>query len=116
MVKVDDGFEPGDPYVRRYWVAAIGAGAVAELMRLVKAAEAGEWLPLPRWLPVLMRNDLVKIVHGQMVVASLIPIVPPILRRRFPPGLVEEHRRRYLVTSRPRRAGGGSGGGSSTPR
>ena len=51
------GFEPSDPYVRRFWVAAIGSSAVAELLRLVRAAEKGEGVRLPRTLPILLRVE-----------------------------------------------------------
>ena len=88
-----DGFNPDDPYVRRYWVAAIGPSAVAELLRLVQAGRDGACVPLPRWLPVLIRNNLVEVRRGTLVVVNLIPPVPPPLTRRFPPGLREQHRR-----------------------
>jgi hypothetical protein len=94
------GFRPDHPYVRRFWVAAIGAGAVAELLRLIRAD--GSSLPLPRWLPILLRSDLVRVDNGELVVASLVPAVPPSLTRRFPPGLREQHRR-ALEPRRPRR-------------
>lgn len=87
------GFKPGDGYVRRYWVAAIGAGAVAELLRLIRAGEEGTTVPLPCWLSILMRSDLVRVEHGEIVVVSRVPPVPVAFTRRFPPGLREEHRR-----------------------
>ncbi|MGH8911262.1 MAG: hypothetical protein ACRDVD_02025 [Acidimicrobiia bacterium] len=97
---VDDGRSAGDPYVRRFWVAAIGAGAVAELLRLMRAGANGDSVPLPRWLPVLLRSELVRVEGGELVVASLVPAVPVAFTRRFPPGLREEHRR-ALTKSRP---------------
>jgi hypothetical protein len=87
------GFEPSDPYVRRFWVAAIGSSAVAELLRLVRAAEKGEAVRLPRTLPALLRVGLVKAEASQLVVFDHIPEVPPELRWRFPPGLGAEHSR-----------------------
>lgn len=95
------GYSPDDPYVRRYWVAAIGPGAVAELLRLIRAGATGRLLPLPRWLPVLLRSDLVQVEEGTLVVSDRVPPVPPSLQRRFPPGLREEHRRAHQVSGRP---------------
>lgn len=90
---VSSGFEASDPYVRRFWVAAIGAGAVAELLRLIRAGADNSEVVLPRWLPVLMRADLVTVIDGVLVVVSRVPIVPPALQRRFHPGLRHQHRR-----------------------
>ena len=86
-----DGFEPSDPYVRRFWVAAIGPSAVAELLRLVRAAGKGEDVRLPRHLPHLLKAGLVKIEEGALVVSSHLPAVPLELRWRFPPPLAAEH-------------------------
>ncbi|HEX7098362.1 MAG TPA: hypothetical protein VF377_03915 [Acidimicrobiia bacterium] len=97
------GFPPDHPYVRRYWVAAIGQGAVAELLRLMRAAKDETPLPLPVWLPTLLRADLVRVEQGIMVVGDLVPAVPTALQRRFPPGLREEHRRLYGEVRRPPR-------------
>ena len=84
-------FAPSDPYVRRFWVAAIGPGAVAELLRLVRAAEKGEDVRLPRHLPALIRAGLVVANTGCLEVGAKLPIVPRELRWRFPPSLAAEH-------------------------
>ncbi|HLU53261.1 MAG TPA: hypothetical protein VK011_06705 [Acidimicrobiia bacterium] len=81
--------------MRRYWVAAIGRGAVAELLRLMRAARDERPQPLPVWLPTLLRADLVRVEDGAMIVGDRVPLVPTALQRRFPPGLREEHRRLY---------------------
>ncbi len=86
-------FAPTDPYVRRFWVAAIGSAAVAELLRLVRAAEKGEGVRLPRYLPTLIRTGLVKAESGGLVVVDRIPPVPKSLCWRFPPSLAADHRR-----------------------
>lgn len=86
-------FNPTDPYVRRFWVAAIGSAAVAELLRLVRAAEKGEGVRLPRYLPSLIRSGLVKAESGGLVVLDHIPQVPKNLRWRFPPSLAADHKR-----------------------
>lgn len=87
----ESGVEPSDPYVRKFWVAALGPGAVAELLRLVSAAGKGEEVRLPRYLPHLLRAGLVSIVDGTLAVKSLIPKVPAEMRWRFPPDLAAEH-------------------------
>ena len=87
------GFAPSDPYVRRFWVAAIGSSAVAELLRLVRAAEKGEGVRLPRTLPILLRVGLVKAETSGLVVFDHIPVVPVEMRWRFPPSLGAEHAR-----------------------
>jgi hypothetical protein len=85
--------DPADPYVRRFWVAALGPGTVAELLRLVRAAGRGEEVRLPRNLPALLRTGLVSIVDGSVGVVSRFPPVPEELRWRFPPALHAEHDR-----------------------
>lgn len=99
--QTEKGIAPDDPYVRRYWVAAIGPGAVTELLRLIRAGANDESVLLPRWLPLLLRTDLVRVERGHLVVGDRLPLVPAGLQRRFPPGLREEHRRRYEIKSRP---------------
>ncbi len=86
-----EGVEPSDPYVRKFWVAVLGPGAVAELLRLVSAAAKGEDVRLPRHLPQLLRADLVSIVEGSLVVVDHIPLVPTEMRWRFPPELSSAH-------------------------
>ena len=86
-----EGRHASDPYVRRFWVAAIGSDAVAELLRMVRAAEKGEGVRLPRHLPTLLRAGLVKATPGSLVVSERVPEVPRELRWRFPPSLMNEH-------------------------
>jgi len=86
-------FDPSDPYVRRFWVAAIGPGAVTELLRLIRAAGEGKSVRLPRSLPVLLKAGLVRSDSGWLIVSARIPEVPVELRWRFPPRLAAEHTR-----------------------
>ncbi len=88
-----DTYRPTDAYVRRFWVAAIGSAAVAELLRLVRAAEKGEGVRLPRYLPSLMRAGLVRVEEGWLIVVDHVPPVPKTLRWRFPPTLAADHNR-----------------------
>lgn len=72
-------------------MAAIGPGAVAEFLRLVRAAEKGEDVRLPRHLPALIRAGLVVARSGCLEVGRRLPVVPRELRWRFPPSLSAEH-------------------------
>ena len=72
-------------------MAAIGSDAVAELLRMVRAAEKGEGVRLPRHLPTLLRAGLVTATTGSLVVSERVPEVPRELRWRFPPSLRNEH-------------------------
>ena len=72
-------------------MAALGPGAVAELLRLVSAAGKGEEVRLPRHLPQLLKAGLVTVVDGTLGVRERIPPVPPEMRWRFPPDLAAQH-------------------------
>ncbi len=85
------GYEPSDPYVRRFWVAAIGSSAVADCLRLIRAAQRGSGVRLPRSLPVLVRVGLAQTDSAGIVIKNRLPEVPVELRWRFPPGLAAEH-------------------------
>lgn len=91
LIPCSEGVEASDPYVRRFWVAVLGPGAVAELLRLVSAARKGEEVRLPRHLPQLLRAGLVRVIDGRLAVPELIPQVPADMRWRFTPSLALEH-------------------------
>jgi hypothetical protein len=93
IAPVEPGFPATHPYVRRFWVAALGSEAIAELLRMVRAAEKGEGVRLPRHLPQLLRAGLVTATSGAITVSRVIPPVPPALRWRFPPSLAGDHAR-----------------------
>ena len=86
------GFEPSDPYVRRFWVAAIGSSAVADCSAWFGRPRR-EGVRLPRTLPILLRVGLVKAETSGLVVFDHIPVVPVEMRWRFPPSLGTEHSR-----------------------
>ena len=85
-------YSPTHPYVRLYWTATIGPGAVADLLRLVTAATRGRSLRRPTHLHVLVRSGLAHTHNGQVFVRCTIPslnsiqvrLLPPDLRRRHP--------------------------------
>lgn len=53
-----DGLLPDHPYVHRYWSKALGSRPMAELLRLITAAQRGETIRQPVFLPVLAREGL----------------------------------------------------------
>ena len=85
-----NGFAPSDPYVRTYWTAVLSPGAVAELLRIVTAAERQWSIPHPLFLPVWCREGLVHYAQGRVWVRDLIPplglrqlsLLPPLLRQQ----------------------------------
>lgn len=80
------------PYVRLYWTATIGPGAVADLLRLATAALRGRSLRRPTHLHLLVRVGLVHTHSGHVFVRTRVPplnaiqvrLLPPDLRRRHP--------------------------------
>lgn len=85
------------PYVRRFWTAVLGPGAVADLLRLAAAARGGRSLRRPVHLPVLVAAGLVGAIDSSRPeVALTVPTVPSVLLRRLPPELVREHARLAL--------------------
>ncbi len=86
------GFSTNHRYVRRFWTAAIGPGAVADLMRLAVAAKRDRSLLLPESLGVLLREDLARWVNGKLFVRVVIPPLTQTQERRLSPELKREHR------------------------
>lgn len=95
-----DGFAMTDPYVRRYWVAAIGPGAVADLLRLAAAAQSGRSLRTPTHLSTLVRYGLVRRSPGSVIVLESVPPLPRDLHDRLKPDI----RRQIIADLRRRKA------------
>ena len=93
------GYAPADEYVRRFWIAVLGPGAVADLLRLTAAAQSGRSLKEPVHLPALLASGLVIRVHGSVMVNDTVPAVPAHLVRRMPPALRSAHAQTVPVTS-----------------
>ncbi len=70
------GYPAQHPYVRRYWTAAIGPGAVADLLRMASAARSGRQLRRPIHLPTLLSEGLVRSNGGRLLVRPTIPPLP----------------------------------------
>ncbi|MEN8113526.1 MAG: hypothetical protein ABFS21_03975 [Actinomycetota bacterium] len=84
-------FPTQHPYVRRFWTAAIGSGAVADLMRLAVAAQRGRSLPLPTTTSILAREGLVCWSRGHLLAGVAVPPLPDRHVRRMAPALQREH-------------------------
>ena len=81
------------PYVRRFWTAVLGPGAVAALLRLAAAAQRGTEVPRPVQVDVLAREGLLLESDGYVFVRSGVPGLAPHHIRRMPPALRMEHAR-----------------------
>ncbi len=79
------------PYVRLYWTATIGPGAVADLLRLATAATRGRSLRRPTHLHVLVRVGLAHTHNGHVFVRTRIPPLNTIQIRLLPPDLRRQH-------------------------
>jgi len=79
------------PYVRLYWTATIGPGAVADLLRLATAAIRGRSLRRPTHLHVLVRVGLAHTHRGHVFVKTGIPPLNDIQVRLLPPDLRRQH-------------------------
>jgi hypothetical protein len=87
------GYAPHHSYVRRYWTAVLGPGAVADLLRLITAARRGRSLREPIHLAELARAGLVRFEPGRVWVQETVPPLSPRHLRRLPPSLRGEHQR-----------------------
>ncbi|MDH3539084.1 MAG: hypothetical protein OEP52_03730 [Acidimicrobiia bacterium] len=84
------GYPPDHEYVRRYWTAAIGAGAVADLLRVMQAARSQRSIRRPVNTPMLARSGLIVGGGTDLYVRSTVPPLPRELLRRLPPALRQE--------------------------
>ncbi len=84
-------YPPDHPYVRRYWTATIGPGAVADLRRLATAAQRGRSLRRPTHLHVLVRANLVHTDGNHVFVRTKIPQLSALHVRLLPPELRRAH-------------------------
>ena len=87
-----DGVPHDDPYVRRMWVAAIGASAVTDLLRLATAARLGRGIPRPVHLATLLQEGLVAWQGGHLGVPDPLPRLGPLQVSR-----IRRSRNRRLV-------------------
>ncbi len=85
------GLPVHDPYIRTFWVAAIGPGAVADLLKVIGCGRRRTTVKRPIFLHQLVRHGLATVVGDTIVVREAVPPVPPHLVRRFPPALRAAH-------------------------
>ncbi len=86
-----DAISPTHPYVRLYWTATIGPGAVADLLRLATAATRGRSLRRPTHMHVLVRVGLVHTHNGHVFVRTKIPPLNDLHVRLLAPDLRRQH-------------------------
>lgn len=79
------GLDPTDREVRRLWAHVIGPGAVADLMRLRRAAQRGVSLREPLHLRTLVREGLAHHSGRQVIVLDALPELSATHVRRLPP-------------------------------
>lgn len=72
------------PYVRRFWTPVVGAGATADLLRLITAARRRRVIPHPLYLHVLVAEGLAARFRGHVLVRPDVPLLGPRQLRRLP--------------------------------
>ncbi|MGH8936897.1 MAG: hypothetical protein ACRDXD_11670 [Acidimicrobiia bacterium] len=87
------GYAPDHPYIRRFWTAVLGPGAVADLLRLITAARRQLPVREPLHLAELARAGLVRFEPGRVWVRETVPPLSAPHIRRLPPALRGEHQR-----------------------
>ncbi len=88
-----EGFSPGHEYVRRFWAAAIGKGAIRDLLELFLAGLRQRTVHEPFHLGVLVSAGLVEVAEGHIRMPSRVPPLPSPLVSRLNPHLRSDHRR-----------------------
>ena len=86
------GHHPTEAAVRRFWTALIGPGAVADLLRLIAAANTGRRLREPIHLPTLIAEGLAHATPGRVMVSPLVPHLDSGRINRLRPALRAEYR------------------------
>ncbi len=88
-----EGFSPGHEYVRRFWAAAIGKGAIRDLLDLFLAGLRQRTVPEPFYLRVLLSSGLAEVREDRITIPSRVPLLHSSLVARLNPGLRFDHRR-----------------------
>lgn len=86
-----NGHSPDDHVIRRFWVSAIGAGAVEDLLRLITAARRGKRIKNPKFITTLIHEGLAATDGSTVVVRQLIPPLGPKQRTRLSPTMRKEY-------------------------
>ena len=88
-----EGFSPGHEYVRRFWAAAIGRGAIRDLLELFLAGLRQRTVQEPFYLGVLLAAGLVEVLGNRIRIPSRVPPLPTNMVLRLSPYLRSDHRR-----------------------
>lgn len=87
------GFSPGHEYVRLFWAAALGKGAIRDLLDLFLAGLRRRRVCEPFYLAVLASAGLVQVTEGRISMPSRVPPLPSSMVSRLAPHLRLDHRR-----------------------
>ena len=87
----DNGYPATSHYVRTFWTAALGPGAVADLLRLATAASRGRSLRRPLSLSRLCAAGLAREHDGRLEVRTVIPPLTPTQVKSLHPSIRRLH-------------------------
>lgn len=87
------GFSPGHEYVRLFWAAALGKGAIRDLLDLFLAGLRRRRVREPFYLAVLASAGLVQVADGRIRMPSRVPPLPSSMVNRLAPHLRFDHQR-----------------------
>ena len=95
------GLDPSHPYVRTYWTALVGKGAVAGPAPVDRRRPARGDHPPPLYLPALCREGLAHHADQAVWVRGLVPPLGRVHLPRLPLVLRKRHRRDLTAACRP---------------
>lgn len=87
-----EGYSPGHEYVRRFWAAVIGTGAIRDLLQIFLAGLRQRRVREPFYLGVLLSAGLVEIHGDRITMPSRVPPLHSSMVARLTPGLRSDHR------------------------
>ena len=87
----DAGHAANSKYVRTFWTAVLGPGAVADLLRLATAASRGRSLRRPVNLSLLCAAGLARHHDGRIEVRTTVPELSNHQLRELPPAIRRMH-------------------------
>lgn len=87
------GFSPGHEYVRRFWAAALGTGAIRDLTDLFLAGLRQRNVHEPFYLGVLLSAGLVEVSGDRIMMPARVPLLHSSMVARLSPALRADHRR-----------------------
>lgn len=88
-----EGFSPGHEYVRRFWAAVVGNGAIRDLLDIFLAGLRRRAVPEPFYLSVLLAAGLAEVNGEHIRMPVRVPLLHSSLVARLNPGLRFDHRR-----------------------